>query len=87
VVISTIATPVSADLFGIGSDYSTDIWNDRRTSMDFGSSYAFSQHWRMYFNVKNLLNTPPTFYLGTSDRPIQREFYRQTYLLGVRLNF
>jgi TonB-dependent receptor len=77
----------SADLFGIGSDPSSDVWNDRRTSMDFGSSYAFGEHWGMYFNAKNLLNTPHTFYQGTPDRPIQREFYGQTYQLGVRLNF
>jgi TonB-dependent receptor len=81
------AYSVSPDLFGIGSGKSSDVWNDKRTFMDFGSSYAFSEHWSMYFNVKNLLNTPHTFYLGTPDRPIQREFYRETYLLGVRLNF
>ena len=81
------AYSTSADLFGIGADKTTDVWNDRRTSMDFGSSYAFSEQWSMYFAVKNLLNTPHTFYLGTSDRPIQREFYRETYQLGVRLNY
>jgi TonB-dependent receptor len=78
---------VSQDLFGIGSDKSSDVWNDTRTSMDFGSSYAFSEHWGIYFNAKNLLNTPHTFYQGTPDRPIQREFYRQTYQLGVRFDY
>ena len=78
---------VSADLFGIGSDKTSDIYNDYRTSMDFGSAYSFSDRWGVYFNVKNLLNTPHTFYQGTPDRPIQREFYGQTYQLGVRLNF
>ena len=77
----------SADLFGIGTDKTSDIYNDYRTSMDFGSAYSFSDHWGIYFNVKNLLNTPHTFYMGTPDRPIQREFYGQTYQLGVRLNF
>ena len=63
------------------------MWNDTRTSMDFGGSYAFSEHWSVYFNAKNLLNTPHTFYQGTPDRPIQREFYEQTYQLGVRVNY
>jgi outer membrane receptor protein involved in Fe transport len=55
--------------------------------MDFGGSYAFQEHWGVYFNAKNLLNTPHTFYQGTSDRPIQREFCSQTYQLGVRFNY
>jgi len=81
------AYSASQDLFGIGSDKSSDVWNDTRTSMDFGGSYAFSEHWSVYFNAKNLLNTPHTFYQGTPDRPIQREFYEQTYQLGVRVNY
>jgi hypothetical protein len=31
--------------------------------------------------------TPHTFYQGTPERVIQREFYRQTYLLGVRFDY
>jgi TonB-dependent receptor len=81
------AYSTSADLFFIGSDKSSDVWNAKRTSMDFGSSYAFAEHWSAYFNVKNLLNTPHMFYQGTPDRVIQREFYRQTYLLGVRFDY
>ncbi len=81
------AYSTSADLFAFGSQKSGDIWNATRTSMDFGSTYAFTPHWTAYFNVKNLLNTPHTFYVGTSERVIQREFYRQTYLLGVRFDY
>jgi TonB-dependent receptor len=77
----------SADLFSIGSQKSADTWNAKRTSMDFGSTYAFAEHWTAYFNVKNLLDTPHAFYQGTTDRPIQREFYGQTYLAGVRFDY
>jgi TonB-dependent receptor len=80
----------SADLFSIGSPQSGksgDVWNARRTSMDFGSTYAFTEHLTAYFNAKNLLNTPHMFYQGTPERVIQREFYRQTYLLGVRFDY
>ncbi len=31
---------VSADLFAIAADKSSDVFNDTRTSMDFGSAYA-----------------------------------------------
>ena len=78
---------VSADLFTAGADKSGDVYNDSRTSMDFGATYAVHENWSVYFNAKNLLNTPHTFYQGSSDRPIQREFYLQTYQLGARFNF
>jgi outer membrane receptor protein involved in Fe transport len=81
------AYSVSADLFAIGGDRSSDVYNAKRTSMDFGSSYALSEQLSLYFNVKNLLNTPHAFYEGTPDRPIQREFYSQDYLFGVRYDF
>jgi len=43
---------------------------------------------RVYFNAKNLLNTPLEFTEGPSwYRPIQREFYDLTLLAGVRLTF
>jgi outer membrane receptor protein involved in Fe transport len=81
------AYSVSADLFAIGSNRSSDVYNAKRTSMDFGSSYAINDKLAVYFNVKNLLNTPHAFYQGTPDRPIQREFYRQDYLFGIRYDF
>lgn len=78
---------VSKDLFAIGSDKTSDVYNAQRTSMDFGSSYAFIEHWAVYFDAKNLLDTPHKFYEGTAERTIQREFYGQTYLLGVRFDY
>jgi TonB-dependent receptor len=81
------AYSVSSDLFGIGSQRSADIFNATRTSMDFGSSYALDDHLVAYFNAKNLLNTPHAFYQGTPDRPIQREFYRETYQMGLRFDY
>jgi TonB-dependent receptor len=85
--LRVVGYSTSADLFSIGSGPSSDVWNAKRTSMDFGATYAFVEHWSAYFNIKNLLNTPHMFYQGTPDRPIQREFYRQTYQLGVRFDY
>ncbi|HWY25708.1 MAG TPA: TonB-dependent receptor, partial [Nevskia sp.] len=78
---------VSKDLFAIGSDKTSDVYNAQRTNMDFGSSYTFIEHWAVYFNAKNLLDTPHKFYEGTAERTIQREFYGQTYQLGVRFDY
>lgn len=85
--IRLAAYSVSADLFGIGGDRSGDVYNGRRTSMDFGSSYEFTEHFTVYAEAKNLLNTPHVFYQGWQDRPIQREFYGQDYLVGLRFDF
>ena len=81
------AYSASADLFAIGGDKTGDVYNATRTSLDFGSSYAFAPNWVVYFNAKNLLNTPHTFYQQTENRPIQREFYLQTFQLGVRFDY
>jgi TonB-dependent receptor len=78
---------VSADLFAIGTDPTADVYNGSRTFLDFGATYSLDPHWSLYFDAKNLVNTPHEFYQGSSDRPIQREFYRQTYLAGVRISF
>lgn len=81
------AYSASADLFTVGTDKTSDVYNATRTSMDFDASYAFRSHWQAYFNAKNLLNTPHAFYQGTKDRPIQREFYGQTYQVGFRFDY
>jgi TonB-dependent receptor len=81
------AYSTSHDLFGIGADKTGDVFNATRTSMDFGGSYAVTESWSIYVNAKNLLNTPHAFYQGTVARPIQREFYGQTYQFGVRFDF
>jgi TonB-dependent receptor len=81
------AYSASADLFSIGTDRTGDVYNATRTSMDFSASYQFPEYWTIYFAAKNLLNTPHEFYQGTTDRPIQREFYGLTYLAGVRFRF
>jgi hypothetical protein len=58
-----------------------------RTSMDFGASYEFPQTSTIYFSARNLLDTPHSFYPGTPNRPIQREFYGPTHLAGVRFEY
>ena len=41
----------------------------------------------MFFNAKNLLNTPLRYYEGYNSKTIQREFYDISYEAGVRLAF
>ncbi len=60
---------------------------DNRTTLDFTSAYHFNPTWTVYFNAKNLLNTPLRYYEGEPYRPIQREFYDATFEAGVRAHF
>jgi TonB-dependent receptor len=89
--VRVAADYVGQDLFAFGSttgNSSTDTFSRHRLTLDLGSSYAIAHQVKVYFDAKNLLNTPLEFTEGTSDsRPIQREFYDITLLAGVRLSF
>ena len=81
---------VGQNLFAFGSVTSntTDTYSSARLTLDLGASYALSHAVSVYFQAKNLLNTPLEFTEGPcSCRPIQREFYDATYFAGVRATF
>jgi hypothetical protein len=55
-------------------------------SLDLGASYALNSRMSLFFRTKNLTSTRLKFTEGTSNaRPIQREFYDQSYSLGFRV--
>ncbi len=64
-----------------------DVFSEPRGYVDFGSAYVFNKNLSIYFNAKNLSDTPLKFSEGTADRPIQREFYGRTYQAGLRFDF
>ena len=78
---------VGPELFSLGGSKAMDSIQDKRFTLDFGSSYAFNRHWSVYFNAKNLTNEPLRFYMGSPSFPIQREFYDVTYEGGVKVHF
>jgi TonB-dependent receptor len=78
---------VSAELFSLGGSKSQDTIQDNRLTLDWASSYAFNKNWKVYFNAKNLLNSPLRFYMGNPSFPIQREFYDVTYEAGIKVAF
>ncbi|MDB5460834.1 MAG: TonB-dependent receptor [Caulobacteraceae bacterium] len=77
---------VGHSLFGLGGDRSLDTIQDDRLTLDFTSSYKVNPTLTVYFNAKNLTNAPLRYYEGSSNRPIQREFYDATYELGVKIH-
>jgi TonB-dependent receptor len=78
---------VSKELFSLGGSKATDSIQDNRLTLDFTSSYDVHKNVQVYFNVKNLLNTPLRFYVNNSSFPIQREYYEQTFEAGIRVRF
>lgn len=78
---------VGKNLFSVGGDQTTNNYEDKRFQVDFTSAYRFSPMWQVFFNAKNLNNEPLRFFEGHADRPLQREFYNQTYELGLRAHF
>ncbi len=79
---------VSRNLFTVGGSAATDIWNQNRLSLDAGGRYKATEHLSVHLDVKNWLNTPLKLTEGPSaNRPIQREFYGRTYLVGFNYKF
>ncbi|MEP7184581.1 MAG: TonB-dependent receptor, partial [Rhodanobacter sp.] len=77
---------ISKNIFGVGDSRATDVWSQPRFSLDLGGSYAVNSHVSVFLNVKNLTDTRLKFTEGPgANRPIQREFYGQTYTAGVRV--
>ena len=78
---------VGRSLFGLGGDKSLDVIQDKKLNMDFTGSYQFDKHWTAFFSAKNLTDAPLRYFEGVHNRPIQREFYGQTYEAGIRAKF
>jgi TonB-dependent receptor len=76
-----------SNLFAIGDNASLDDYQNARTTLDFTSSIDITKQIRLYFNVKNLTNEPLRIYEATSNRPIQREFYDETFEGGIKFKF
>jgi TonB-dependent receptor len=78
---------VSHSLFGLGGDKAYDTIQDARLTLDYTAQYRFNANYAVYFNAKNLLNTPLRYYEGSSDLPIQREYYDVTIEGGFRVHY
>ena len=82
-------------IFGIGgaptsfvyASIPTDVYLDHRLTLDYTGSYQATSIVKVYWSVKNITNAPLRYYEGNSDRPIQREYYGQTFEAGVKVKF
>lgn len=79
------ASYVSRNLFAVGSNRSTDQFSQARFRLDFGATLQISKQLQLYVDAKNLTNTKLEFTQSSSlNYPIQREFYQQDFLIGLR---
>ena len=81
------ANYISRSIFAIGTSPALDTFSEARTSLDFGAKYFVIDAVSVYFDAKNLTNTPLKYTEGQPGRPLQRETYGPTYLLGVVVTF
>ncbi len=73
----------SKNIFALGGSAALDAWTQERLSVDFGSQYKIIEPLSIYFNAKNMTNTPLKFTEGPGEnRIIQREFYGVTLQFG-----
>ena len=72
---------------GIGSDFTQDTYTDPMNWLDLSIQYNFSKKLGVYFNVKNINDQPLKYTQGTTYRTIQREYYGQTYQIGVTAKY
>jgi TonB-dependent receptor len=56
------------------------------TQLDAQASYAMSRRLQVVLSLLNLNNELFGFYQGSTQYPIQREFYNRTVSVGVRIN-
>ena len=78
---------VDAAIFGVGGAAGFDTFEDQRTQLDLTTSYQLFRHMDVYFNARNLNNSPLRYYEGLPNRTTQREFYDQSYEAGFRFKF
>ncbi len=76
------ATHVSSSFFDFGATIQS-----ARTQIDWTSSYDIIKDFAVYFNAKNLNNSPLRYSQLIDARVTQREFYLQTFEAGVRFKF
>ncbi|MBV8901805.1 MAG: TonB-dependent receptor [Verrucomicrobia bacterium] len=84
---SLAATFTDRNLEAIGSSTLTDRYFDTEFHLDLSISYLFFNGTGIYFHTKNLTNQAFRVYEGSTNRPIQREFYGETYEAGIQFRF
>ena len=68
----------------VGDDPSEDSWVDEHYQLDFHAQFRIGDHWTIFTQLYNLTDEPYRRYYGSSDQPLQEEYYSWWGLLGVK---
>ncbi|MCK5074780.1 MAG: TonB-dependent receptor, partial [Calditrichia bacterium] len=68
----------------VADDVEEDIIYHSHTQWDFTASQRITKNLRAYANIVNINNEPLQFYMGKSNRPVQREFYSWWMQAGLK---
>jgi TonB-dependent receptor len=71
----------------VGETAIEDIYYDNHLRMDLSVAYQINRNWRIYAQFNNLTNEPLRYYEGTTNRPVQEEYYRWWAMFGVSYDF
>jgi TonB-dependent receptor len=74
-------------IFEVGETPEEDIYYDNNLRIDFNASQRITRYMQAYLQFVNLSDTPLRYYIGDTNRPIQREFYSWWTQLGLRFTF
>jgi TonB-dependent receptor len=84
--LRTAASYVSRNLFTVVGTRDTDQFSSPRFRLDISGSFQVTPRVQIYAEGKNLTNTKLEFTSSASSAyPIQREYYEQDFLVGIRL--
>lgn len=71
----------------VGGEAAEDVYYDNHTQLDVNVSQRLMKNIRVYADFMNLTNAPLRYYIGTTTRPIQQEYYRWWTQFGVKVNW
>ncbi len=72
---------------GVGASRAADLFVRERHGLDAQASFQVTPRVQVFGEAINLLNAPLVVFQGIETRPIQREFYRPSGWIGVRMTY
>jgi TonB-dependent receptor len=69
----------------VGGDAAEDVFYDNHTQLDLNFAQQLNRRLRVYADFLNLTNAPLRYFEGTTDRPIQEEYYKGWMAFGLKL--
>lgn len=70
-----------------GSEAFEDRYYNKVSYLDLNASYLIAKNFIIYAEANNLLNTPLSYYQGSSEYMMQAEYYNVRFNFGVKFNF